>query len=55
MEVLITSQSRSTLTPSLGHDGTCRSCRRGLFQMCDNEAINGVTRVGGCKCSHDIA
>jgi len=30
-----------------GHDGTCRSCQRGLFQMCDNEAINGITRVGG--------
>jgi len=30
-----------------GHDGTCRSCNRGLFQMCDNELINGVTRMGG--------
>lgn len=33
-----------------GHDGTCKSCNRGLFQMCQNEAINGVTRNGGCKC-----
>lgn len=30
-----------------GHDGTCRSCQRGLFQTCDNGAINGVTRDGG--------
>lgn len=30
-----------------GHDGICRSCRRGLFHMCDNQAINGVTRDGG--------
>ncbi|KKY16385.1 putative alcohol dehydrogenase [Diplodia seriata] len=30
-----------------GHDGLCRQCNRGLFQMCDNEAINGVTRDGG--------
>jgi len=27
--------------------GTCKSCNRGLFQMCKNEAINGVTRDGG--------
>lgn len=30
-----------------GHDGSCRACRRGLFQMCDNEAVNGVSRDGG--------
>lgn len=30
-----------------GHDGTCVCCQRGLFQMCDNEQINGVTRDGG--------
>ncbi|KAK4946691.1 hypothetical protein LTR10_014193 [Elasticomyces elasticus] len=30
-----------------GHDGTCKTCQRGLFQMCDNEQINGVTRDGG--------
>jgi len=30
-----------------GHDGTCKSCNKGLFQMCENEAINGVTRDGG--------
>ncbi|KAH7042764.1 chaperonin 10-like protein [Macrophomina phaseolina] len=30
-----------------GHDGVCRQCNRGLFQMCDNEAINGVTQDGG--------
>jgi D-arabinose 1-dehydrogenase-like Zn-dependent alcohol dehydrogenase len=30
-----------------GHDQTCIPCQRGLFQMCENEAINGVTRDGG--------
>lgn len=30
-----------------GHDGTCKQCNQGLFQMCDNEQINGVTRNGG--------
>ncbi|CAJ2500769.1 Uu.00g036220.m01.CDS01 [Anthostomella pinea] len=30
-----------------GHDKTCRSCARGQFQMCDNAAINGVSRDGG--------
>ncbi|WYZ33856.1 hypothetical protein EsH8_I_000132 [Colletotrichum jinshuiense] len=30
-----------------GHDGSCRQCQRGLFQMCDNAAINGVSRSGG--------
>ncbi|KAI9859830.1 MAG: hypothetical protein M1824_003610 [Vezdaea acicularis] len=30
-----------------GHDGTCKRCNRGLFQICENEAVNGVTRDGG--------
>ena len=30
-----------------GHDGECRQCRRSQFQMCDAEAINGVTQDGG--------
>jgi len=30
-----------------GHCGNCRSCQRGLFQMCDHEAINGINRIGG--------
>lgn len=30
-----------------GHDGHCRSCSRGDFQMCDNEQVNGVSRDGG--------
>jgi len=30
-----------------GHDGVCKACNRGLFQMCDNEVINGVNRDGG--------
>jgi D-arabinose 1-dehydrogenase-like Zn-dependent alcohol dehydrogenase len=33
------------------HDGVCKSCNRGLFQMCEKEEINGVTRDGGCKFS----
>jgi len=32
-----------------GHDGTCKQCNRGNFQMCSNEAINGISRDGGCK------
>jgi D-arabinose 1-dehydrogenase-like Zn-dependent alcohol dehydrogenase len=30
-----------------GHDGHCRQCQRGQFQMCDNQDINSVTRDGG--------
>ncbi|KAF2836214.1 alcohol dehydrogenase [Patellaria atrata CBS 101060] len=30
-----------------GHDGTCHACQKGLFQMCDNKAVNGETRGGG--------
>lgn len=30
-----------------GHDGTCKQCNSGLFQMCVNEQVNGVTRNGG--------
>lgn len=30
-----------------GHDARCRSCRRGQFQMCDNQAINGLSQDGG--------
>ncbi|KAM0563058.1 hypothetical protein ACHAPJ_001902 [Fusarium lateritium] len=30
-----------------GHDRTCRQCQRAQFQMCDNKAINGVSRDGG--------
>ncbi|KAB8074488.1 putative alcohol dehydrogenase [Aspergillus leporis] len=29
------------------HDGTCRACKKGLFQMCDNEQVNGISRNGG--------
>ncbi|KAK8065006.1 hypothetical protein PG997_011753 [Apiospora hydei] len=31
----------------VSHDNACNSCSRGLFQTCDNAAINGVTRDGG--------
>ena len=37
-----------TVNPlSTGHDGTCRACQRGQFQICKNEAVNGVTMDGG--------
>ncbi|CAO2651916.1 Nn.00g001990.m01.CDS01 [Neocucurbitaria sp. VM-36] len=29
------------------HDGTCKACNRGLFQICENELVNGVSRNGG--------
>jgi D-arabinose 1-dehydrogenase-like Zn-dependent alcohol dehydrogenase len=32
------------------HDGTCKACNRGLFQMCENGLVNGVNRDGGCMC-----
>jgi len=35
------------LTSLAGHDHTCKSCQRGLFQMCEHEAVNGVTMDGG--------
>ena len=31
------------------HDGACKACNKGLFQMCENELVNGVSRDGGCK------
>jgi D-arabinose 1-dehydrogenase-like Zn-dependent alcohol dehydrogenase len=31
------------------HDGLCKNCNLGLFQMCDKSEVNGVNRVGGCK------
>ncbi|KAF7561647.1 hypothetical protein G7046_g2493 [Stylonectria norvegica] len=30
-----------------GHDGSCRSCQRGLFQTCCEGVVNGVTMDGG--------
>ncbi|KAL8857571.1 MAG: hypothetical protein Q9178_005899 [Gyalolechia marmorata] len=30
-----------------GHDGICKACNRGLFQMCENATVNGVYRDGG--------
>ncbi|KAF3041854.1 hypothetical protein E8E12_000291 [Didymella heteroderae] len=30
-----------------GHDGTCKACNRGLFQMCDDAVANGINRDGG--------
>ncbi|CAI7664302.1 unnamed protein product [Penicillium glandicola] len=30
-----------------GHDGTCMACKKGFFQMCENEEINGMSRNGG--------
>lgn len=34
-----------------GHDGICRWCKEGMNQACPNNAINGITRDGGCKFS----
>ncbi|EHK22911.1 uncharacterized protein TRIVIDRAFT_29700 [Trichoderma virens Gv29-8] len=30
-----------------GHDGSCRQCKRGQFQLCEQQTINGVTQDGG--------
>ncbi|MCJ1290770.1 hypothetical protein MMC34_002312 [Xylographa carneopallida] len=30
-----------------GHDGNCKACKKGFFQMCENAAVNGVSRNGG--------
>ncbi|GIC87825.1 uncharacterized protein Aud_004216 [Aspergillus udagawae] len=30
-----------------GHDGTCKACKKGWFQMCDNTVVNGATKEGG--------
>ncbi|KAL2158117.1 hypothetical protein VTH06DRAFT_4685 [Thermothelomyces fergusii] len=30
-----------------GRDGTCKACQMSLFQMCENQAINGITKDGG--------
>ncbi|KAM5487807.1 hypothetical protein McanCB56680_000737 [Microsporum canis] len=30
-----------------GHDGTCKPCKKGYFQMCDNALVNGVNKGGG--------
>ncbi|EUC33122.1 hypothetical protein COCCADRAFT_26527 [Bipolaris zeicola 26-R-13] len=30
-----------------GHDGVCKACNRGLFQICDKKDINGVSKDGG--------
>ena len=38
-----------TVTDWCYDKGTCGACKKSLFQMCENEAINGVTRNGGCK------
>ena len=29
--------------------GTCKACKKGIFQMCDNGVINGETKGGGCE------
>lgn len=30
--------------------GTCKACKKGVFQMCDNQVNNGETKGGGCTC-----
>ena len=29
--------------------GTCKFCRRGLYQCCVAETVNGISKNGGCK------
>ncbi|KAL9116716.1 MAG: hypothetical protein Q9187_006756, partial [Circinaria calcarea] len=42
-----------------GHDGTCKACKKGFFQMCDNGVVNGETKGGGyaeyCKLRTEAA
>ncbi|MCJ1348261.1 hypothetical protein MMC31_006492, partial [Peltigera leucophlebia] len=42
-----------------GHDGTCKACKKGFFQMCDNGVVNGETKAGGyaeyCKLRFEAA
>ncbi|KAI0172249.1 putative alcohol dehydrogenase [Hypoxylon sp. FL1284] len=30
-----------------GHDGTCKPCKQGFHQMCDNRVVTGETKNGG--------
>ncbi|CEJ94282.1 Putative Alcohol dehydrogenase [[Torrubiella] hemipterigena] len=30
-----------------GHDGSCKQCQRGRFQICENALVNGYTKDGG--------
>ncbi|KAI1763047.1 putative alcohol dehydrogenase [Hypoxylon sp. FL1150] len=30
-----------------GHDDECRACKKGLYQMCENQIITGQTKNGG--------
>ena len=32
-----------------GHDGVCKACKKGMFQMCGNRQVHGETKNGGCK------
>lgn len=32
-----------------GHDDTCGACKKGWYQMCENQIITGQTKNGGCK------
>lgn len=36
--------------PWIGYqDNTCKACKRGLMNMCENQQVNGVSKDGGCK------
>ncbi|KAF7115478.1 hypothetical protein CNMCM5793_002436 [Aspergillus hiratsukae] len=30
-----------------GHDGACKACRKGWYQMCGSQVVNGETKNGG--------
>ncbi|KAJ5664629.1 hypothetical protein N7462_011442 [Penicillium macrosclerotiorum] len=34
-----------------GHDGACKACRKGWYQMCSSQVVNGETKNGGCTSS----
>ncbi|KAB8068493.1 chaperonin 10-like protein [Aspergillus leporis] len=42
-----------------GHDGTCKACRKGWYQMCGSQVVNGETKNGGyaeyCLLNHEAA
>ena len=44
----VTTDGKRKLIPDIGN---CKACKKGFFQMCENAAVNGVSRNGGCTWS----
>jgi len=42
-----TNQHRELTQLLTGHDGSCRACNRGQFQICDSGKVNGLSFDGG--------